>query len=126
MTVFETLQLSAHFYLPLDTSAEVKDQLVDSVIQELGLEKARATIIGDEKMRGISGGERKRTSIGKFGFSSNLLYIFALHAFALLFSIRFLCFAILPCFGLLGINAAMNSTQQIYRRDHHFQHVSVI
>ena len=36
---------------------------MSSIIYELGLDKARDTIIGNDKIRGISGGERKRTAI---------------------------------------------------------------
>lgn len=32
--------------------------------QDLGLSKAVDTIIGDERTRGVSGGERKRVSVG--------------------------------------------------------------
>lgn len=63
LTVHETLMISAHFYLPDTVSLDVKESLVDSVIDELGLGKARDTIIGDEKLRGISGGERKRANV---------------------------------------------------------------
>jgi ABC-type multidrug transport system ATPase subunit len=63
LTVFETLMLSAHFFLPHELSDEEKAKTVDSVIAELGLSKSRDTIIGNEKVRGISGGERKRASI---------------------------------------------------------------
>ena len=42
---------------------EVKRELVIGVITELGLIKAKDTIIGDEKVRGVSGGERKRVNI---------------------------------------------------------------
>ncbi len=38
--------------------------LVDGLIARLGLSKAAATIVGDTKTRGISGGEKKRLSIG--------------------------------------------------------------
>lgn len=64
MTVFETLMLSASFYLPLSMPESEKTNLVNKLIAELGLAKAASTIIGDEKTRGVSGGERKRTSIG--------------------------------------------------------------
>lgn len=37
---------------------------VDSVINDLGLKKARDTVIGDAMTKGVSGGERKRVSIG--------------------------------------------------------------
>jgi len=63
LTVHETLLLSAHFFLPDDVSLEQKERLIDSVIGELGLGKTRNTIIGDEKTRGVSGGERKRAAI---------------------------------------------------------------
>lgn len=63
LTVFETLMLSAHFFLPESLSYEAKAQHVDNTIAELGLVKARDTIIGNDKVRGISGGERRRTSI---------------------------------------------------------------
>ena len=55
---------AARFRLPRDTSPEAKQERVDALIQELGLIKAKDTKIGDEKYRGVSGGERKRTNIG--------------------------------------------------------------
>ena len=64
LTVYETLMLAAHFYLPNGVSDADKDQLVQNVIDELGLRKAKDTIIGDEKVRGVSGGERRRANIG--------------------------------------------------------------
>lgn len=64
LTVFETLMLSAHFFLPSETSDKQKEELVLSVIAELGLKKVKDTLIGNAKVRGVSGGERKRVSIG--------------------------------------------------------------
>jgi ABC-type multidrug transport system ATPase subunit len=63
LTVFETLLLSAHFFLSESIPDSEKISLVEAVIAELGLIKARDTIIGDEKVRGVSGGERKRASV---------------------------------------------------------------
>eukprot|EP01031_Cornospumella_fuschlensis_P032511 gene32511-39307_t len=63
LTVHETLIMAAHFYLPDDVSLDAKEELVTSVINELGLAKTRNTIIGNEQVRGVSGGERKRASI---------------------------------------------------------------
>ena len=37
---------------------------VNSIINRLGLEKCRSTIVGGAYIKGLSGGERKRTSIG--------------------------------------------------------------
>jgi ABC-type multidrug transport system ATPase subunit len=65
LTVYETLMLAAHFYLPNSVSDDDKNALVMSVIEELGLRKAKDTIIGDEKVRGVSGGERRRANIGQ-------------------------------------------------------------
>lgn len=50
LTVFETLMLSAHFFLPEELSDEEKTSIVNAVIAELGLIKAKDTIIGDEKV----------------------------------------------------------------------------
>jgi len=63
LTVAETLMLSAHFYLPQSMTQEQKDEVVDTIIMELGLNKARDTKIGNDKVRGVSGGERKRANI---------------------------------------------------------------
>lgn len=63
LTVLETLQLAATFFLPAETSEEDKMLLVEAVISELGLVRARDTSIGNDKVRGVSGGERKRVSV---------------------------------------------------------------
>ena len=63
MTVWETLMLAANFYLPTSTTEEEKQSVVLSVITELGLIKAKDTPIGNERKRGVSGGERKRCNI---------------------------------------------------------------
>ena len=63
LTVLETLMLAAYFFLPIDTPRESAAKLVDAVIMELNLSKARDVRIGDQKVRGVSGGERKRAAI---------------------------------------------------------------
>lgn len=48
-----------------EATAEQRRQRVDAVIEELNLENCRKTIVGAPGIRrGISGGERKRVSIG--------------------------------------------------------------
>lgn len=63
LTVKETLMFSAKFRL-----REMKDKdreaRVESLMQELGLVHVADSFVGDEEKRGISGGERKRVSIG--------------------------------------------------------------
>ncbi|KAI3914395.1 hypothetical protein MKW92_016057 [Papaver armeniacum] len=64
LTVEETLMFSAEFRLPRSISKSKKMARVQDVIDELGLRRAANTLIGHEGHRGISGGERRRVSIG--------------------------------------------------------------
>jgi len=50
--------------LPSTYSAEKKKAKVDQVLVELGLTKVADSLIGTQFQRGISGGEKKRVSIG--------------------------------------------------------------
>ena len=62
LTVKETLLFSAKLRLRL--SPQEASSKVDSLMKELGLEQVADVRIGDEKVRGISGGEKRRVSIG--------------------------------------------------------------
>ncbi|MED6159606.1 ABC transporter G member 26 [Stylosanthes scabra] len=64
LTVEETLVFSALLRLPTNMSKQQKYAKVDTTIKQLGLERCRNTKIGGGYLKGISGGERKRTSIG--------------------------------------------------------------
>ncbi|KAF3334032.1 ABC transporter G family member 6-like protein [Carex littledalei] len=64
LTVEETLMFSAEFRLPRALPASKKKARVEALIDQLGLRSAANTIIGDEGHRGVSGGERRRVSIG--------------------------------------------------------------
>lgn len=64
LTVEETLMFSAEFRLPRTLSKSKKKMRVQALIDQLGLRNAAKTIIGDEGHRGVSGGERRRVSIG--------------------------------------------------------------
>ena len=60
----EALLFSAKLRLPrITTDDEIKD-LTEKMIVELGLEECADTMIGGDLVKGVSGGERKRTSIG--------------------------------------------------------------
>lgn len=65
LTVLETLLLSAKFHFPATTAEETIEDRVEEVLLELGLTQAKHTLVGSATVRGISGGERKRVSIGK-------------------------------------------------------------
>lgn len=62
MTVKECLQFSAK--LKLTGTLESKLDRVDQIIKQLRLTKCQNVKIGGPLIKGISGGERKRTSIG--------------------------------------------------------------
>ncbi|RCV28026.1 hypothetical protein SETIT_5G372800v2 [Setaria italica] len=64
LTVTETLSFAAEFRLPRVLSPAKKRARVQALIDQLGLRAAANTIIGDEGHRGVSGGERRRVSIG--------------------------------------------------------------
>ncbi|KAL5710162.1 ABC transporter G member 26 [Ranunculus cassubicifolius] len=64
LTVEETLVFAAFLRLPSNMSKQQKQARVDMIIKELGLERCRYTRIGGAFVKGVSGGERKRTSIG--------------------------------------------------------------
>ncbi|KAG5075990.1 hypothetical protein JHK84_057221 [Glycine max] len=64
LTVEETLMFAAEFRLPRTLSKSKKSARVQALIDQLGLRNAAKTVIGDEGHRGVSGGERRRVSIG--------------------------------------------------------------
>ena len=63
LTVRETLTYAARIRVPGLSSAQRKE-LVDDLLAELGMTKAADTFIGDWSLRGISGGQKRRVSIG--------------------------------------------------------------
>ncbi|XP_036002644.1 broad substrate specificity ATP-binding cassette transporter ABCG2 isoform X2 [Fundulus heteroclitus] len=64
LTVRENFTFSAALRLPSSVTQKEKEQKVDRLIQELGLGRVANAKVGTQLIRGISGGERKRTNIG--------------------------------------------------------------
>lgn len=64
LSLQETFDMAAKMRLPKSMSAEEKNVFVNTLIRKLGLSTVTETRVGDEKNRGISGGERKRLSLG--------------------------------------------------------------
>ena len=62
LTVRETLQFAAD--LRMKGSQHEKNERVNEIIKLMRLDRAENTLIGGQFIKGISGGERKRTSIG--------------------------------------------------------------
>ncbi|KAF8412582.1 hypothetical protein HHK36_000551 [Tetracentron sinense] len=65
LTVTETLVFTALLRLPDTLSRDEKVRHAEGVITELGLTRCRNSMIGGPLFRGISGGEKKRVSIGQ-------------------------------------------------------------
>ncbi|ESN93751.1 hypothetical protein HELRODRAFT_88257, partial [Helobdella robusta] len=63
LTVRESVMFSANLRLPSDVTQEEKSAKVDKVLNDLGLQKCADTKVGTDLIRGVSGGERKRTCI---------------------------------------------------------------
>ncbi|XP_075564838.1 broad substrate specificity ATP-binding cassette transporter ABCG2 isoform X3 [Pelecanus crispus] len=64
LTVRENLKFSAALRLPKSVKEQEKNERVNQIIKELGLSKVADSKVGTQFTRGVSGGERKRTSIG--------------------------------------------------------------
>jgi ABC-type lipoprotein export system ATPase subunit len=60
----EAIRFSAKLRLPRITTDNEIEELADRMLAELGLKDCADTMIGGSLIKGISGGERKRTSVG--------------------------------------------------------------
>lgn len=60
----EALQFSAALRLPPSTTLEEISELVERTLEHLGILECADVMIGGELIKGISGGQRKRTSVG--------------------------------------------------------------
>ncbi|KAL1556580.1 ABC transporter G member 7 [Salvia divinorum] len=63
LTVRETLSLAAELQLQDISSVEARDQYVNDLLLKTGLVNCADSRVGDAKVRGISGGEKKRLSL---------------------------------------------------------------
>ncbi len=64
LTVRETLMFHAHLRLADDVADTDKAAAVASVIQELGLGECAHVRVGSDDVKGLSGGEKRRLSVG--------------------------------------------------------------
>ncbi|GAM19751.1 hypothetical protein SAMD00019534_029260 [Acytostelium subglobosum LB1] len=63
MTVRETLSFYAQLKMQRDIPLQEKLIKVEEIIGEMGLKRCANTLVGNDKIRGISGGERRRVTI---------------------------------------------------------------
>ncbi|KAH9327589.1 hypothetical protein KI387_007767, partial [Taxus chinensis] len=64
LTVEENLWFSANCRLPVSMPKAEKVFIVERVIEALGLQSVRNSLVGTVERRGISGGQRKRVNVG--------------------------------------------------------------
>lgn len=64
MTVRENLTFSANIRLNSSFTSDERIERVNQVIRDLDLEMCADSLVGTDLLRGISGGEKKRTNIG--------------------------------------------------------------
>ncbi|XP_058749265.1 putative white-brown complex homolog protein 30 [Vicia villosa] len=64
LTVEENLRFSAKCRLPAEMAKPDKVLIVERVIESLGLQPVRDSLVGTIEKRGISGGQRKRVNVG--------------------------------------------------------------
>jgi ABC-type multidrug transport system ATPase subunit len=60
----EALAFSASMRLPSSYTRDQIDQLVQHLLEKLGIANCADVMIGGPLIKGISGGQRKRTSVG--------------------------------------------------------------
>jgi ABC-type multidrug transport system ATPase subunit len=76
MTVRECIMFSANLRLPDAMGKAEKESRVDQVMKDLGIYHLKDRKIGDHMHRGISGGEKRRVSIGmELVTSPHILYL---------------------------------------------------
>ncbi|CAF3299285.1 unnamed protein product [Rotaria socialis] len=76
LTVRENLLFSANVRLPSSIKANERIDRVNQIIHDLDLHSCADTLIGTDFVRGVSGGEKKRTSIGmELVLSPNVLFL---------------------------------------------------
>ena len=64
MTVRETMRISSYLRNHPSVGKQNMNERVEIFLKVLGLDHVADTIVGGEMIRGVSGGERKRVSVG--------------------------------------------------------------
>ena len=64
LTIFETLLFHAQLKLDLNLNLKKKKKIVEQIITILGLQTCSNILVGSSELKGVSGGEKRRLSIG--------------------------------------------------------------
>ena len=65
LTVRETLQFAAECSAGDKVPAATTKERVDRLMKALGIDHVADTVVGDENLRGISGGQKRRVTVGE-------------------------------------------------------------
>ncbi|KAJ3341352.1 hypothetical protein HDU93_004988 [Gonapodya sp. JEL0774] len=63
LTVRETLSINAYLRMPAGIPSDMRTNVVEAIIMELGLKDCANTLIGDSAKRGCSSSEKRRVSV---------------------------------------------------------------
>jgi ABC-type multidrug transport system ATPase subunit len=80
LTVRETLMFSSRLRVPVDPNISIEENhrlrqaKIDDIIRVLRLQRVADARIGNAEKRGLSGGERRRVSIGEQLGTKNLIF----------------------------------------------------
>mmetsp|Transcript_26383 Transcript_26383/g.42760 ORF Transcript_26383/g.42760 Transcript_26383/m.42760 type:complete len:1559 (+) Transcript_26383:78-4754(+) len=75
LTVRETFTFAAASAQSFETSEMLHEQ-VDKVLESLGLSHVADTVVGDEELRGLSGGQKRRVTVGEILFNKRAPFLF--------------------------------------------------
>eukprot|EP00184_Porphyridium_aerugineum_P004246 CAMPEP_0184699786 /NCGR_PEP_ID=MMETSP0313-20130426/5909_1 /TAXON_ID=2792 /ORGANISM="Porphyridium aerugineum, Strain SAG 1380-2" /LENGTH=1538 /DNA_ID=CAMNT_0027158911 /DNA_START=204 /DNA_END=4820 /DNA_ORIENTATION=- len=79
LTVYHTLRFAAHCMYPsfFPYAEYLRESKVFGVARALGIERTLETVVGDNILRGVSGGEKKRVTIAEMmvGFGGRLYFL---------------------------------------------------
>lgn len=97
MTVRETLSFRVELKMGSLLNKNARDAMVEDLLVQLGLVSSADTIVGDQKVRGISGGERKRLSIAVEMIGESTLWYFCSLLLCVSFPFVIDCFFLFSC-----------------------------
>lgn len=73
-SVLHSLRPSLRPSIPVEVAEQLRSQKIDFFLKSLGLGRAQDTIIGNDLLRGVSGGEKKRVTLGEMLIAPRLAY----------------------------------------------------
>ena len=74
LTVRETLQFAAECMAGSDTPKTVINDRVQQLMEALGIDHVADTVVGDENLRGISGGQKRRVTVGEMLLNPDAMF----------------------------------------------------